>query len=265
MTITLVKPILDAALIFTKGYHPMRIFLLCFIFFSQYSFASFDWSDYSDLLEQHVVQKEKSGILGNLVNYDGIAQDPRYAKLIESLSAYDTSNLAGNEKLAFYINTYNIFAIKLVIDHQPRNSIKDIGSWFNPVWQKPVGVLAGKMVSLDKIEHKVLRKMGEPRIHFAIVCASLSCPDLRTEAYSAERIEHQLDEQTKSFLANEQKGLRIDGKTVYVSKIFDWFSQDFDPSNDSKGVLKFIAKYNIEAGRFSEYKTLNYDWHLNKQ
>lgn len=243
----------------------IRLTTLCLIFFSQFSSANFDWSDYSDLLKQYVSPQEKSGIQGNLVDYQGIAKDPRYTAVIENLAAYDLENLKGDEKRAFYLNTYNVFAIKLIIDHQPKRSIKDIGSWFNPVWQKPAGVLAGKTISLDTIEHKILRKMKDPRIHFAIVCASLSCPNLRTEAYLAERLEQQLDDQTKVFIANDQKGVRIEGKSIYISKIFDWFSEDFSPNNKQEEVLKFIAQYNIEAGRFSQYKTLDYNWQLNKQ
>lgn len=243
----------------------IRFTTLCLIFFSQFSSASFDWSDYSDLLKQNISSQEKSGIQGNLVDYKGIAKDPRYTTVIENLAAYDLADLKDNEKIAFYLNAYNIFAIKLIIDHHPKSSIKDIGSWFNPVWQKPAGVLAGKVISLDTIEHKVLRKMKEPRIHFAIVCASLSCPNLRTEAYSAEHLDQQLDDQTKEFIANDQKGVRIEGKSIYISKIFDWFSEDFGANKKPEDVLKFIAKYKIEAGRFSHYKTLDYNWHLNKQ
>ena len=192
----------------------MRYFILCFAFLSPLTFASFDWSHYSDLLKQHVKTEEKAGITGNLVNYQGIAQDPHYKKLIEDLAAYDSRFLEGSDKLAFYINAYNILTIKLVIDHQPKNSIKDIGSWFNPVWQKPAGVLNGEIISLDTIEHKILRKLSEPRIHFAIVCASLSCPDLRNEAYLADQLHQQLDEQAKQFINNDQKGLKIEGKAV---------------------------------------------------
>ncbi len=243
----------------------MRILLLCLALFSQYSSASFDWSDYSALLTQYVSNGEKSGIQSNLVDYHAFSQDERYSVLLEKIATYDSTALVGNEKLAFYLNAYNLLAIKLVIDHKPKKSIRDIGSWFNPVWQKPAGVLAGKVISLDTIEHKILRKMKEPRIHFALVCASLSCPDLRTEVYDSENLEKQLDEQTKNFLSNKQKGLKIDGQKVYVSKIFDWFAEDFSPKKSHKTILKFIAKYNIEVGRYSDFDTLEYNWQLNKQ
>lgn len=243
----------------------MRILLLCLVFASPYSLANFDWSSYTALLEEHVKTAEKAGIIGNLVDYQGIAQDTRYQQLIEKIAVFNAENLTDNEKLAFYINAYNLLTIKLVIDHKPKNSIRDIGSWFNPVWQKPAGVINGKIISLDTIEHKILRNLNEPRIHFAIVCASLSCPDLRTEAYQATKLNQQLDEQAKQFINNDQKGLKIDGKNIYISKIFDWFSEDFSTNDSEQEVLKYIAQYNIEVGRFSGFKTLDYNWQLNQQ
>jgi len=243
----------------------MRILLLCLVFISQYSSANFDWSNYSKLLTKYTAIAEVSGIHSNLVDYQGFGQDPLYPALLERLALFDSTALTDNEKLAFYINAYNLLAIKLVIDHKPKKSIRDIGSWFSPVWQKPAGVLAGKTISLDTIEHKILRKMKEPRIHFALVCASLSCPNLRTEAYDSQTIDRQLDEQTKLFLADKNKGISIQGNTVYISKIFNWFSEDFTQDKSEQGVLKFIAQYKIEVGRFSRYKTLDYNWQLNRQ
>lgn len=242
----------------------MRYLLLCLLLLCQPSFANFDWSDYSSLLSQHVIKAEKSGINGHLLDYKGFSQDPKFTSLIERLALFDSTALAGNEKIAFYLNTYNLLAIKLIVDHQPNKSIRDIGTWFSPVWQKPAGVLNGKAVSLDTIEHKILRKMNEPRIHFALVCASMSCPDLRTEAYNSKDLDKQLDQQTRVFLANKDKGIQIKDETIYISKIFDWFSEDFSKEKGPQGVLQFIAHYQIEAGRFSSYQTLDYNWDLNQ-
>jgi len=243
----------------------MRILLLCFLLSCQYSTANFDWTDYSSLLSQHVINHEKNGVRSNLINYQAFGQDPRFSSLLERLALFDSTVLTGKEKLAFYINAYNLLAIKLVVDHNPKHSIRDIGTWFSPVWQKPAGILAGKAINLDTIEHKILRKMHEPRIHFSLVCASMSCPNLRTEAYNSKHLDKQLDEQTRLFLADKQKGVKILGEKIYVSKIFDWFSEDFSEEENAEGVLRFIARYQIEAGRFSRYKTLDYDWQLNKQ
>lgn len=242
----------------------MRILLLCILFYSQYTFANFDWSDYSALLKKYVQSEERHGIQTNLVDYSGISEDPLYSSLLDKLAVYDNNSLQGIDKLAFYINTYNVFAIKLVIDHQPKHSIKDIGSWFNPVWQKPAGVLNGQVVSLDTIEHKILRKMAEPRIHFAIVCASLSCPDLRLEPYSSTLIDSQLNEQATNFINNSAKGMKIESENIYISKIFDWFSEDFSDSDTEKETLKFISQYNEAAAKYTHYKTLEYNWKLNK-
>lgn len=243
----------------------MRILALLIILFSHNSYASFDWSDFSTLLAENIKTAEKSGITTSLVDYQAFSKDPRFAGILEKLASYDTSSLKGKEKLAFYINAYNALAIKLVTNHKPKKSIRDIGTWFSPVWQKPAGVINGKTISLDTIEHKILRKLGEPRIHFAIVCASLSCPDLRTEAYSAKTLDTQLDQQARSFMNNKQKGLKIKKEKIYISKIFDWFIEDFSPDKSEQDVLSFISKYNIEAGRFSKYDTLEYNWKLNKQ
>jgi hypothetical protein len=92
----------------------------------------------------------------------------------------------------------------------------------------------------------------------------MSCPDLRNEAYDSKKLESQLDEQTRVFLADKEKGIRIKNEKIYISKIFDWFSEDFSKDNNAAGVLQFIAKYQIEAGRFSNYKTLDYNWQLNE-
>lgn len=247
----------------------MRIITLCLVLLSNYSLANssinFDWSDYTLLLKDNIKQGEHSGIGTSLVNYQEIAKDPKFSSLIERLANFEVSSLEGKDKIAFYINAYNLFAIKLVTDHMPKTSIRDIGSWFSPVWQKPAAVLAGKAISLDTIEHKILRHMNEARIHFAIVCASLSCPDLRNEAYTANKLNEQLDHQTRNFLANTSKGLKIEGEKIYISKIFDWFAKDFAKDEEPASILKFIAQYNIEAGRFPKYETLDYNWQLNKQ
>ena len=140
--------------------------------------------------------------------------------------------------------------------------------FFSPVWGKTAGVVGGKGITLDEIEHGILRKMGEPRIHIAIVCASVSCPDLRTESYTEKKLNTQLDDQMKSLLANRGKGLHIDrqkGK-IYISSIFKWFKKDFESSG---GVVEFITPYSPEQDRKyleeKNYKVsyLDYDWGLN--
>ena len=162
-----------------------------------------EWGDYAGLLERHLSQNSQSGITLSWLDYPAVAQDPAYRKVVNGLKEFSPERLRNRqEKLAFYINAYNILAIKVVLDHWPVQSIKDVGSWFSPVWKRQAGQIGGKTVTLDEIEHKILRTMAEPRIHMAIVCASLSCPDLRNEPYSAARLEEQLEDQTGKFLNN---------------------------------------------------------------
>jgi hypothetical protein len=150
----------------------------------------------------------------------------------------------------------------MVIDHLPLTSIRDAGSLFSPVWKKPVGMLGGRMVTLDEIEHEILRPLGEPRIHFAIVCASLSCPDLRREAFTVPQLEAQLEDQTRRFLTNASKGLRVEGTQAQVSQIFDWFEEDFDSAG---GVEAFVRRYRELPPQIRLRAAIPYDWNLNAQ
>jgi len=221
-----------------------------------------DWSAYASILSKYVQPGVKNGVELMVVDYQGIKADPLFQKTVDGIEAFNPRQLADkNERLAFYINAYNIYAIKMVADHLPLKSIKDIGSFFSPVWKKNIGRIVGKAISLDEIEHAILRSMGEPGIHMVIVCASVSCPDLRNEPYTAARIQEQLDDQTNAFLNNSGKGIKVKGNDLYISKIFDWFEEDFEASG---GVKSFILKYRKTlhpSVRVNFY--LTYDWNLN--
>lgn len=220
-----------------------------------------DWSIYNELLADHVSTHQEAGITLNWVDYSAMGRDSRYAQLISQVRNFMTSQLASDaERLGFYINIYNIYAIKMVIDHWPLESIKDAGSFFKSVWKKPVGVLDGRMTTLHEIEHEILREMNEPRIHMAIVCASLSCPDLRTEAFTAENIDAELEQVTQDFLNNPAKGFRVDGDGIFISRIFDWFEEDFEASD---GVTGFLARYVELPSERPGIKYLDYNWQLN--
>ncbi|MDP2141400.1 MAG: DUF547 domain-containing protein [Gammaproteobacteria bacterium] len=220
-----------------------------------------DWSLYDDLLAQYVTPAERQGVTHNRVNYQALAQDPRYSQMLALIEDFPVTQLQQRDaKLAFYINAYNILAIKMVIDHLPLQSIRDAGSWFSPVWKKPAGTIDGRSVTLDEIEHAILRPMGESRIHFAIVCASLSCPNLRPEAFKAERLELQLEEQTREFLNDNSKGLAVAGNRVRVSQIFDWFAEDFATAG---GVEAFVRRYRELPADMSLRANLPYIWSLN--
>ena len=231
---------------------------------------AFDFSSWDGLLKKYVAPKTINGVKLQAVDYKKLGKDQAYTNLIKDLKKTSLSDLTTRkEKLAFWINVYNIMAAKMVLDHYPVKSIKDAGSLFTAVWKKEVGVVAGKTRTLNEIEHEILRKMGEPRIHVAIVCASVSCPDLRGEAYTVEKLDIQLDDQLKLFLINAEKGLRVDVKKgrVYVSSIFKWFKEDFEPKG---GVRNYLAPYAPESAmaalrnsKFSVYY-LDYDWDLNE-
>ena len=249
-----------------RSVFPIGIMLLVLI---QPALA-FEFSSWDGMLKKYVESKTINGVTLNAVDYKKLGKDPAYTKLVNDLETVSLSTLkTQEEKLAFWINVYNIMAAKMVLDNYPVKSIKDAGSLFTAVWKKPVGVVAGKERTLNEIEHEILRKMGEPRIHVAIVCASVSCPDLRKEAYTADKLNSQLDDQLTLFLANSKKGLTVDEKKgyVYVSSIFKWFEEDF---NAKGGVRPFIAPYSPEPLQ-AEVKNdkltvyyLDYDWDLNE-
>ena len=127
---------------------------------------AFDFTSWDGLLKKYVSPKTIHGVKLNAVNYKKLAKDQAYTKLIKDLKNVSLSTLkTREEKLAFWINVYNVMAAKMVLDHYPVESIKDAGSLFTAVWKKPVGTVAGKKRTLNEIEHEILRKMGEPRIH----------------------------------------------------------------------------------------------------
>ncbi|HNP28800.1 MAG TPA: DUF547 domain-containing protein [Nitrospirales bacterium] len=228
-----------------------------------------EFSNWNILLKRYVTPKTIEGIPLNALNYQALGKDPLYKTVINDLERASEPVLnTQEEKLAFWINVYNIMAVKMVLDHYPVKSIKDAGGLFSSVWTLNVGTVAGKPRTLNEIEHDILRKMGDPRIHMAIVCASLSCPDLRPEAYTSEGLHEQLDEQVRGFVTNAQKGLQVDEskQRLYLSSIFKWFAEDFEAKG---GVRPFLARH--VPKRLAAYLKndtfrlgyLDYNWNLN--
>lgn len=228
-------------------------------------------SAYGRLLAKHVRPGQVGGIRLNLVDYQAVARDPDYREALGEMARANPKELSSKEeRFAFWVNAYNLLAIKTVLDRYPISSIKDGGNFLFPIWKKNVGTVAGKDYSLDDIEHGVLRaRFEEPRVHFAVVCASLSCPDLRAEPYEGIRLDEQLGDQARSFLENRTKGLvpGDDRKTAAVSSIFKWFGEDFDRGG---GVAQFIrehvdedTKREISGLTDGGISYLDYDWSLN--
>jgi hypothetical protein len=247
----------------SDGY--LALICLYFLFFStgisaKESIAVFDWQVFESVLKDHVTSKRNFGIRTRVVDYQALLEDQDFLNINSQLKNYDPSGLDRLQRLAFYINAYNYYAIKIVVDNWPVESIRDIGTFFSPVWKKTAGSINHQNVTLDQIEHAILRPMGEPRIHFAIVCSSNSCPDIRLEIYSADQLNRQLTDQVKSFIANKGKGVCIVDGELHVSSIFKWFEEDFD---NSGGVIAFISKHAPRYSKFSSFDTLRYDWRLN--
>ena len=160
-----------------------------------------------------------------------------------------------NEILSYWINAYNALTIKLILDNYPVNSIRDI----DKPWSKKVIYYEFISYSLDQIEHDILRKMGDPRIHFAINCASISCPKLLNSAYLPYKIENQLENVTKNFLNDSTKNI-INEDEIIISKIFFWFKKDFGTKSQ---IQEFIKKYSEKKLNNPKVKYLPYDWGLN--
>ncbi len=215
-----------------------------------------DYAALNALLAKYVKPGSKQGISAHLVNYRTLGRDPQYALALDSITTFDVKKLANNrEKMAFYINAYNIGAIKKVLEKYPTTSIRAAG---DGVWKEPALAIGGKTWSLDAIENDLLRKLGDARIHFAIVCASLSCPDLRREAYTAAKLEQQLQAQTRQFLTNPSKGIRVENNRIHQSAIFNWFSADF------KDVGAFQRRYRADLPKDAERAEIPYNWQLNE-
>lgn len=195
-----------------------------------------------------------------VVNYNGFKNNNSFQSYLNSLSAAKprNSNWSKNEKLAFWINVYNAYTIALINNNWPVKSIKDI----KDPWRQKFFKIGNEEFNLNNVEHEVLRKMGEPRIHFAIVCASYSCPKLLNEAYEAGKLDSQLTKQTKSFLSDSKRN-KISTKKGELSKIFSWFKSDFTASGS---LIDFINKYSIvKLDTDASISYLEYNWSLNNK
>jgi hypothetical protein len=207
-----------------------------------------------------------------LVNYSGLKKNTVDMKKLDNyislLGNTDVKSFSRQQKLAFWINAYNAFTVKLILNNFPVQSIKKIKDpWKNKIWKA-----AGEILSLDDIEHKKLRgELKEPRIHFAIVCASIGCPDLDNNAFFAGDVEKHLEERTKFFFTLKKNFYLKEsgGKTVVsLSSILDWFKGDF--GKDKKERIQYISKYvdktikeKLQKPETVKVKYINYDWSLN--
>lgn len=204
------------------------------------------------------------------VDYRGFIQDKEkleaYLRIL-SANPPDRQTWSQKEQLAYWINAYNAFTVKLIVDHYPVKSIRDLGPklkipLLKEVWNYKFFEIGGKKTSLDELEHGVLRKeFEEPRIHFAINCASVSCPPLLAEAFVADRLDEQLDLVASQFI-NDPVRNHISKDQVELSSIFNWFSGDFTRKTT---LIEFLNQYStVKISQDAQVKYLEYDWSLNE-
>lgn len=209
-------------------------------------------SKWSILLENHVSNNGE-------VNYQNLKEnkaelDSYIKTLQEGYASIKTASK--NQKIAYWINAYNALTIDLILRNYPLKSIKNIKNpWDQHLWQ-----FGDKRLSLNDIEHKILRKMDEPRIHFAIVCASESCPKLQNTAFTAKNLEEQLTKATQEFLADTSKN-EISENEIKLSKIFKWFKKDFEKNGSLIDFLNRYTDVTISDKAKKSYK--DYSWDLN--
>lgn len=244
--------------------------------------AAFDHGVWDGLLQRHVVTLAQGQ--ATEVDYAGMARErarlKTYLHALTAVKPAEYRQWRKPDQLAFLINAYNAWTVELVLTRYPElDSIKDIGGIFSSPWKKRFIPLLGETRSLDDIEHGLIRAEGvfeEPRIHFAVNCASVGCPALRSEAYVGARLESQLEDATRRFLADRSRN-RFNPKTrrLEVSKIFDWYQQDFERGwGGYTDISQFFARHAdvladtddvrmlLRAGRIS-LTYLDYDWTLN--
>jgi hypothetical protein len=241
--------------------YSMRIILilglaLCLAEIPSANAQSFDYSPWDRILKQYVTDEGRvdyAALKANRAELDG------YVAQIAARSpeSHPQDFSTPESQLAYWINAYNTLTIKGVVDNWPTKSVRDLGFLF-AFFRRDDYTVGGKKVSLNYIEHDVIRKkFAEPRIHFALVCASLGCPKLRREAYTIERLEEQLEDGARYFL-NEPRNLQIDAvrNRVTISKIFDWYGGDFEKHMKAKGgassgnlILDYVRLYASDPNR----------------
>ncbi|KFB65951.1 DUF547 domain-containing protein [Candidatus Accumulibacter vicinus] len=237
---------------------------------------------WNDLLVRHVVVSKEG--YSSAVRYAGMQSDraalKRYLTTLEEVSPRDYESWNKGQQLAFLINAYNAWTVELVLQKYPDlKSIKDLGSTFRSPWKKKFFTLLGQERSLDDVEHGMIRAAGkfdEPRIHFAVVCASIGCPMLLPSAFVAEKLEAQLEEGMRRFLSDRSRNRfeAASGK-MKISRIFDWYGKDFAQGHQGMTSVKAaLARHanvladsaadirRVQSGDY-EIEFLDYDWRLN--
>jgi len=204
-----------------------------------------------------------------LLDYGAVTVEDRAALdgYIHRLERTEVATLTRDAQFAFWVNAYNALTIRVILDHYPVDSIRDIdispGLFSDGPWGAQVAVIDGTPVTLDDIEHRILRGIWrDPRVHFVVNCASIGCPDLPAEPLEPDTLEATLDAAARAYLAHP-RGLQVTDRGLVLSSIFNWFEEDFGETQDQ--LLGFVARYApdgaaIEGQRIRDY---DYDWDLN--
>ena len=227
-----------------------------------------DHSLFTTLLQNHVTDE-------GLVDYDAFAASEAFDEYLDLLDQVDPTALSRNSQLALWLNAYNAWTIELINLHNERESIRNInktlGLAIKGPWTQPLATVGGVTYTLDDIEHGIIRKeFDDPRIHFALVCAAVSCPPLRREAYIGTHLNEQLNDQSRRFLLHSPEKNRVDiaNNTVYLTKVFDWYAKDFG-KNDTE-IVRYLARFfppgperTFLASGTARIRFTDYDWTLN--
>jgi len=221
--------------------------------------ALIEHTQWNDLVKKYVA-------VDGVVDYRGFQRDSlKLNAYLDLLTNHPPAiDWPHNDKLAYWINTYNAFTVKVIVDHYPLKSIRELHTLpgIATVWHRKFFNIGDGPMSLNYIEHKILRlEFNEPRIHFAINCASKSCPVLRNEAYSSEKLESQLTDQARAFLQHPFRN-KISAEAVQLSRIFKWFKKDFVKQSTLIEFLNQYAPVEIQADAQISY--IDYDWTLNE-
>ena len=261
-----------------------RALVACFAFAAVHALAALDHSHkaWEDLLRKHVTYVENGN--ASRVSYAGFAKDRAALKqVLDSYSAVTKAEFDAwpkPQQQAFLINAYNAFTVEKILTRYPNlKSIRDFGNIFGNPWKDKFFTLLGQSSYLDFIEHEVLRKDGaydDPRVHVAVVCASIGCPMLRNEAFVAEKLEAQLEDGMRRFMGDRTRNrYNAAAGKLEISKIFDWYGKDFEKGHKGyTSVKQSLSRYADQLADKAEDRAavraqkaevafLDYDWALN--
>ena len=232
--------------------------------------ATIDHTAWGDFLDDYLVVRADGA---NLVRYAGVSEADRRAldTYLDKLAGIQISQYSRPVQFAYWVNLYNALTIEVVLDHYPVDSIRDIDispGWFSSgPWGAELVEVEGTALTLNDIEHRILRPIWQdPRIHYAVNCASIGCPDLRAEPYTAETLDRQLDAAARGYV-NDPRGAELMDGALTVSKIYTWYQEDFDDSD--AGVIRHLRQYadaDLKAALdgVNEIADSRYDWSLNE-